>query len=221
MRKKPEPVFHGNLDSPNTVDETRRRVLAQASLDPSVSAACSLQDILKPQVPEVLLNDFIDELQEQIKLVSEGKMDRMEALLTAQAHTLNALFNRLVCHGIANLAEYPDAMDRYMRLAFKAQAQARATVETLHEMKHPKPVSFVQQANIAHGPQQVNNATVPRASAHAREIENKPNELLEQTHGERLDPSSAGTPAPADTRMETVGAVHGTQNKRRKGRLEP
>ena len=217
MRKKPEPVFHSKLDSPNAVDETRRRVLAQASLAPSVSAACSLQDILKPQVPEVLLTDFIDELQEQIKLVSEGKMDRMEALLTAQAHTLNALFNRLLSHGLRNIGEYPQTVELYMKLALRAQAQMRATAETLHEMKHPRPVAFVQQANIAHGPQQVNNGQVTRTE----ENSNPPNELLEQTHGERLDPSSARTPAPAHQRMETVGAVHGTQNRRRKGRLEP
>jgi hypothetical protein len=78
----------------------------------------------------------------------------------------------------------------------------------------------LQQANIAHGPQQVNNRTV-RAGAHAREIENKPNELLEQTYGERLDPSSAGTAAAVDSRMEAVGAVHGADNKRRQGRSKP
>jgi hypothetical protein len=121
---------------------------------------------------------------------------------------------------VAQIAEHPQATEIYMRLAFKAQAQARATVETLHEMKHPKPVSFVQQANIAHGPQQVNNGQL-RADAHAREIENKPNELLEQTHGKRLDPSAAGAAAPADPRMETVGAVHRAKNQARQGRLEP
>ena len=30
-------------------------------------------------------------------------------------------------------------------------------MEALAEMKNPHPVAFVKQANIAHGPQQVNN----------------------------------------------------------------
>ena len=47
-----------------------------------------------------------------------------------------------------------------MRLALKAQGQCRATLETLATIKNP-PVVFARQANIAQGPQQVNNtATV-------------------------------------------------------------
>jgi len=42
-----------------------------------------------------------------------------------------------------------------------AQAQCRATIETLHELKHPRPVAFVQKANIADGPQQLNNGAPP------------------------------------------------------------
>jgi len=45
-----------------------------------------------------------------------------------------------------------------MRPVLKAQSQCRTTIETLSEMKNPKPVAFVQQANIANEPQQVNNA---------------------------------------------------------------
>ena len=44
----------------------------------------------------------------------------------------------------------------YLRVALKAQAQCRATLETLAEMKQP-PTLLARQANIAHGPQQVNN----------------------------------------------------------------
>ena len=44
----------------------------------------------------------------------------------------------------------------YLRLAPKSQAQCRATLETLAEIKNP-PTLFAQQANVAHGPQQVNN----------------------------------------------------------------
>lgn len=47
-----------------------------------------------------------------------------------------------------------DQIDRFTRLALKAQGQCRATVETLAAIKNP-PVVFARQANIAHGPQQV------------------------------------------------------------------
>ena len=42
-----------------------------------------------------------------------------------------------------------------MRLALNAQSRRRATIKTLAEIKNPKPVTFVQQADIANGPQQV------------------------------------------------------------------
>jgi len=45
----------------------------------------------------------------------------------------------------------------HMRLAFKAQSQARAAIETLAEIKNPHQFAFVKQANIAGGNQQVNN----------------------------------------------------------------
>jgi hypothetical protein len=38
-------------------------------------------------------------------------------------------------------------------------------------MKNPKPVAFVQQANIAHGPQQVNNGLNKDETSRARESE--------------------------------------------------
>jgi hypothetical protein len=113
----------------------------------------------------------------------------------------------------ANMGEYVDTADRYMRLALKAQSQCRATIETLAEIKNPKPVAFVQQANIANGPQQVNNGPQPGASR-ARESENQPNKLLEQQRNEWMD---AGTPQAAgsgNSTVEALGVVNGTKNDR-------
>jgi hypothetical protein len=42
-----------------------------------------------------------------------------------------------------------------MRLALKAQAQARSTAEALALLKNPQP--YIRQANMTTGPQQVNN----------------------------------------------------------------
>lgn len=44
-----------------------------------------------------------------------------------------------------------------MRIALKAQNQCRATIQTLNEVKNPRSVAYVQQANISNGHQQVNN----------------------------------------------------------------
>jgi hypothetical protein len=52
----------------------------------------------------------------------------------------------------------------YLRLALKAQNQCRMTLETLATIKNP-PAVFAKQANIAHGPQQVNNGAETLAPA--------------------------------------------------------
>jgi hypothetical protein len=81
---------------------------------------------------------------------------------------------------------------KFRKLALKAQSQCRATLETLAAIKHPQPITFVRQANVAHGPQQVNNSTPSTAeSTRARELENAPNELLEQHGNQRLDAREA------------------------------
>ncbi len=73
-----------------------------------------------------------------------------------------------------NAGEYLDATDRYMRLALKAQAQCRATLETLAKIKNP-PTLFAQQANIAHGPQQVNNNPPPSGDDQPMRAQNPKN----------------------------------------------
>ena len=67
---------------------------------------------------------------------------------------------------------------------------------------------FARQANIAHGPQQVNNGEPSRA----RETQSEQSKLLEQTNGERLYTGATGAAVDADTHMETLGAVHGAED---------
>jgi len=96
---------------------------------------------------------------------------------------------------------------RLMRLALKAQTQSRATVETLGNLRNPR-TFIAQQANIAHGPQQVNNGEPPRT----REVQSEQSKLLEQTHGERLDTGAAGQAIGSDSAMATVGAIYRPEN---------
>ncbi|MCY1375597.1 hypothetical protein D9M69_630230 [compost metagenome] len=111
-----------------------------------------------------------------------------------------------------------DVMEAYMRLALKAQNQARATLQTLAELKAPRQVAFVQQANIGNQVQ-VNNGTREQP-ARARKNPKTPNELLEVQHGERLDTGAAGTAGGVDSAMATLEAEqraekHGRQGRRR------
>ena len=98
-----------------------------------------------------------------------------------------------------------NAGETYLRLALKAQAQCRTTWESLAEIKNPRAVAFVRQANIAHGPQQVNNGTVASQDAptRAEKSENQSIELLGASDGKRLD-TEAPAMAIAARRLRSV-----------------
>ncbi|MGB5830963.1 MAG: hypothetical protein WBG92_03110 [Thiohalocapsa sp.] len=152
------------------------------------------------------LAGLVDSLTEQTRASSDGDLKRAEAMLTAQAHTLDAIFNNLAQRAIR--AEYMDNLDRYLKLALRAQSQCRATWEALATIKNPPVMGYVRQANIAHGPQQVNNASAgPDGVPRAGENPNLQNKLVEEKDGERLDPGKACTPGGADPAIATVGEI--------------
>lgn len=202
--------------------ETISASLAKKTLRPTVQAAFTLQSwspLAKDLNNQRSVNDLVDVLSSEAKEVSGNRLDRLEAMLTAQAHVLDAMFNDLARRARLNIAEYPDAFERYMRLSFKAQSQCRATIETLAEVKNPKAVAFVQQANIANGPQQVNNAPVSHAGAGNRI---PTNELLEGgAHGKRLEQGAAGDGLTGDSSLATMGQGDGAEVARGQGAVSP
>ena len=68
--------------------------------------------------------------------------------------------------------------------------------------------NFVGQANISHGPQQVNNN-----ASRTGENQNPKSELLEQKDGsEWMDTGTAGKAGRVDKQLETVGAINGSED---------
>lgn len=183
------------------------RAIATTATKPTVQAAITATTLLSPHFNDTSLNELTNLLSEHVKQTQDGDLSLPEAMLVSQAQTLDLLFNRLTRQAVGNIGSYPETVGLYMKLALRAQSQCRAVAEALHEMKYPKPVAFFQQANIANGPQQINNAQAP--ASRAGEIEKAPNELLEQTHGQRLDDGAAGQAIGANSHLEAVGAVHG------------
>jgi len=194
-------------------DDDKKVLLARNVLRPSVRAGVTAQSFSKV-FGELDLNSLIEELAAQVKLTAGGDLRREEAMLVAQAHSLEAIFHELARRAALNMGDYINATEIYLRLALKAQSQCRATIETLALMKNPQPVTFVRQANVAHGPQQVNNVPQPAAEqpSRARESENQPNKLLEQQHGERLDPRTAQAAIGAGASVASMGPRYRTKD---------
>ncbi len=156
---------------------------------------------------EANLAELVQDLDKRIGKINDGDMSSVEAMLFGQAKVLETMFTSL-----ARRAANNDGLKQFqvnLTLALKAQAQCRSTLEALAEIKNPRPVQFVKQANMTTGPQQVNNGTGLHQYAHTRtgagNIESEPNKLLEADHGQRLDigtPTAAGR---ANPHMATVG----------------
>ena len=114
-------------------------------------------------------------------------------------------------------------LEAFLGLALKAQAQSRATITALVDLKFPRqPATFVKQANIAAGNQQVNNGGLPNstregAHAHGKENNSVQNKLLEADHGQpggRMDTRAAQTAERSHQAVETVATVDRAKNPR-------
>ena len=196
---------------------SRERQLADMALDPLFGSAVIASSFGKPFSGETDFTALYEALHDRAKAIRGNKLASVEDTLTAQAAALNAMFLELARRSGANMGEYIQAAETYMRLALKAQAQCRATLETLATIKNP-PVVYARQANIANGPQQVNNGA---AAARASEPASSPNELLETEHGKRLEPGTAGAAIGGDPALEAVGAIDGAAVGGRKGARQP
>ena len=179
-------------------EKSPERAHADLALQSAVNAAATVQLFGRGTIGKLEITETLEAMMETVARVRKGHMSGPEALLVAQASSLNSIFTELARRSALNMGEYIEASERYMRLALKAQAQCRATIETLAAMKNP-PVIIARQANIANGPQQVNNGE-PRAE----KIETSPNELLESEHGAWLDGGTAQKTVGGDTDLVAV-----------------
>ena len=195
-------------------DDKPGQATARSALRPTVQAAVTLKEYDK-KYGDLKLNHLISALGEQTEAINDGDLGRAETMLTAQAHTLDAIFNNLASRAIKT--EYLNNLETYLKLALRSQSQCRTTWEALACIKNPPVMGYVRQANIAHGPQQVNNAT-PDDTPRAGENENSQNKLLEKKDGERLDTGTTGATGHADPAMATLEEVDRAEDTGRQGK---
>ncbi len=157
------------------------------------------------------LTESVELMQAKTEQVRSGDLSGPEAILTAQAVALDVIFTEMARRAALNIGEHLQATDTYMRLAMRAQGQCRATLQTLGELKNPRQVAFVKQANIANGYQQVNNS---ETYMHPRTEDFSTNKLTGE--GNELPPNARASSTESSTykKMETLGAIHRPQNAR-------
>lgn len=193
------------------------RLIADLVADGEATNASTALRFVKADHGELSLTDMVASLRTHGEAVNRGDLQAAERMLNAQAVALNAIFGELARRAALNMGTHLPATETYLRLALKAQSQSRATVEALAAIKNP-PVVFARQANIANGPQQVNNGaalTSTHTDTRARETRLEPNELSTGSHELRSNARMSQATSCAHSRLETLGAINRTAQPRR------
>lgn len=185
--------------------QTKARAATKASVNAVLVVNAFQGNIMGKDVD---IGELMTEMQTKFKEVNDGDLSTLEAMLVGQATALQTMFTSLTMKA-AN-QEYLKNYQSFMVLALKAQAQSRATISALVDLKYPKQAAtFVKQANISNGHQQVNNGANPEhsAQAHTRtgDFQTEPNKLLEADHGNYLDTRAQGTAGRVNQTVEAVG----------------
>ena len=138
LAAKGEP---GKLPVERRPDEKIGRTMARIVLDPQTRNA-NLAMSFGSQVfgdrhkPDVAESSAV--LGEEIERATKGDLSLASRIYTSQAMSLDALFTEMARRSGNNMGQYPDAADRYMRLALKAQAACRSTLEALARLHQPR-----------------------------------------------------------------------------------
>lgn len=155
-----------------------------------------------------------DAIIDGMKAIKAGDLSLIEQMLYGQALALQAVFTNSARKAKVetNLKLY----QTHMGWALKAQAQSRATLQALVELKQPKSAVFVKQQNVG-AQQQIVGGDIHNGESSRAEKPAASNKLnaLEYQHGEYLDTGKASAPSATHTHLATVGTVHRTKIRQR------
>ena len=215
----------GEPDKSNTVNvtlqpgKTKERQLAEIGLSSYAANAHTAALFAQSTFGKIGIAEALAVMRSKAMKIEAGDLSELEATLTVQAATLDAVFNEMARRAALNMGQHLDATEKYMRLALKAQGQCRATTETLAEIKFPRSATFIKQANIAEQ-QQVNNgqAGIESNRIAPEKTINQTNELLTEGAHETLDTAGEGAASRLNSGLETMGAVNRAKDRGRQAR---
>jgi hypothetical protein len=198
---------------------TESVVLGGMLTEPALACAGVIQQYGAPAFKhwrEITATNAADALELTIAEVQSGDLSAMEAMLVSQAVALQAVFTTLAQRAAVQTVR--ENITATLGLALKAQAQSRATIQAIADIKFPRTTAFVKQTNIAHGAQQVNNGVEPpREPVLAREENSTmPNKLIAQevAHGGTILDAGATRPAGrSHHELEPMAVINGAKKR--------
>jgi hypothetical protein len=193
MKKNKLPT----LELKQELNQTKEEALAVFKTKSEFLSTAVIESFSVDFADEFNIQATIQVLEKTTEQIKSGDLSKIEEMYISQAVALEVMFASLARRARAqdNLLQY----DTHMRLALKAQNQSRATLQALVQMKQPSNTTFVKQANIAQGHQQVNNLAEKNITPQ--------NELLKAEYAQ-LDTGTTTTPKGINTTLEALGEIH-------------
>ncbi|MBA3773991.1 MAG: hypothetical protein H0X13_16320 [Ramlibacter sp.] len=216
---KPQSALRFTRDD----SKTEHQQMAEVGISPTISGAVTAKTWAEKCYGDIGINESIQVLEARVRAVVTNDLDFAKGMLISQASALDSIFNEIARRASTCLIGQNTnitSLDGLMRVAFKAQGQCRATLQTLGELVNPRSVVFAKQANMTSGPQQVNNGATGApalAPVPAQEFGKSANELLGAKDGARLDTGAQGAAIGASSGLEALDAINRAKVGARQG----
>jgi hypothetical protein len=127
---------------PKKDDENESLATARAMLSSNFRHAVTVSKMLKPTFGdtgfEPGFGDYASAIAEKASLAAKGDLGFISEMLAAQVLALDTVFSEMSRRMALNIGDYPVAAETFGRMAMKAQAQCRATSETLAKLHQPR-----------------------------------------------------------------------------------
>jgi hypothetical protein len=141
-----------------SADENLRVATAHAFLSPDTRHAVAVMQVLKPHFGKVEgapgIGDYAEAIRARGDSATKGQLAFVSNSLAAQAVTLDTIFTEMARRMALNMGDYLGATETYARIALRAQAQSRATLETLAKLHQPREQT-VRHVHVNEGGQAV------------------------------------------------------------------
>lgn len=159
-RSKPagSPAPNNSLEVSKFDGEGSGSATARTILAPAFRHAVAASQILKPQFGSMDgapgYGDYTNALRARGDAAAKGDLAFTSRMLSAQAVTLDTIFTEMARRMALNMGEFLPATETYARIAMKAQAQSRATLEALAKLHQPREQT-VRHVHVNEGGQAV------------------------------------------------------------------
>jgi hypothetical protein len=140
--------------------ETGRQAVARKFTSPHVRHGIVAADICNAlssglsEANKPSLVEYANEIKARGDKAAQGDLELASQLLASQAITLDSIFTEMARRMAHNMGEYLGATDTYARIALKAQAGSRATIEALAKLHSPREQT-VRHVHVSEGGQAV------------------------------------------------------------------